>query len=296
MRCAFAIVFARHGREVTQGGIQINWLLIPTLFGALICFVIGLKVSLWSRLTSQLIGWSALALGLALPALLFVIYYTHNLDRAAWFYNFRAAPYTELTASGIGFGAGLTAALVSQMSQLREARLLKPLVPVLVVFGTGLILLVPYVKPFVAPLRISLQDKWSDGVCLQSTPSTCGPCSAATLLKHFGINASEHELAQECYSYGGGTENWYIARALRRRGLNTEYVITPPQPEKLRFPSIAGVQGGGPGGGGHFIAILGQNGNRYVIGDPIGGKSIVTIAQLRARYYVTGFFLIAHPA
>lgn len=59
------------------------------------------------------------------------------------------------------------------------------------------------------------------------------------------------------------------------------------------WPSIAGVQLGGPGGIGHFITILGKNGNKYIVGDPTSRRGEMDLTRLRERYYFTGFFLVA---
>jgi ABC-type bacteriocin/lantibiotic exporter with double-glycine peptidase domain len=163
----------------------------------------------------------------------------------------------------------------------------KMLLPVL-----ALLLLVPYIKPLLAPLPVTLQDRWSEGVCLQSTPSTCGPASAGTILRYFGISASESELARECFSYGAGTENWYITRALRKRGLKAHYVIRAAQPAEIPYPCIAGTRLGGSGGPGHFVAILEREKARYIIGDPLVGRLSLTPEELHAQYFLTGFFLV----
>jgi len=66
------------------------------------------------------------------------------------------------------------------------------------------------------------------GVCLQTTYSTCGPASSASLLQAFGQDASEQQLARESFTSKGGTEIWYLARAFRRRGFRTNFVIQSP--------------------------------------------------------------------
>lgn len=166
------------------------------------------------------------------------------------------------------------------------------LAPVLTISCMLLLLFVPYAKSLIAPLKIDLQNKWVDGVCIQTTPSTCGPSSAATILHLFGISVTERELARECYTCGTGTENWYLARAMRSRGLVTDYRMTPAQPTMLPTPSISGTQLGGKGGAGHFIAILSHIPGGYIIGDPIGGRRVLTLDQIRAKYYITGFFMV----
>ncbi len=274
-----------------KGAVHLNVLLLPTLVGAILLFVVGLRLAASVSSSAHLATWLTVAAIAAAPALLFVVYYAHWLDRAAWFYAFRAAPYSELTAAGLGFGAGLMVGL----SQ-RSASPLRPVGRLLLASGLGLlclgVLFVPYVKPLIAPIRKPLHDQWAQGVCLQSSPSTCGPASAVTLLKQFHIDTSERDLAWECFSYRGGTENWYVARALQRHGLATHYLISAPEPPSLPIPSIAGVQMGGVRWGGHFITILGRQGESYVIGDPLVGRLVLTPEQLRARYYFTGFFLI----
>jgi len=271
-----------------------NLLFIPTLLGAILFCWAGIKVysTAHSPLTKAVLF--ALAVALAVPALIFVTYYGHVLDRATWFYSFRAAPFTELTASGIGFGTGLIFAWLKQLSAARNSAVIRLSGPSLLI-GCGGLLMVPYAKPIIAPLEVPLQTRTSNGVTLQSTPATCGPSSAVTILRFYGIPATERELARECFSYRGGTENWYVARALQRRGLETSYIVSEPQSDTIPMPSIAGVQLGGPGVGGHFITVLGRVDSRrdskYLVGDPLVGLLNLTPEEIHKKYYFTGFFL-----
>ena len=74
------------------------------------------------------------------------------------------------------------------------------------------------------------------------------------------------------------------------------FFLTPPNPTTLPYPSIAGTRLGSPSGTGHFIAILGREGDRYVIGDPLGGRrELVRAEDLSAKRYFTGFFLLVEP-
>jgi hypothetical protein len=184
--------------------------LCPTiLFGALF-YLAGASAERNSKSSGLRITLLLLGLLFSIPGLLYVTYYLHVLDRAAWFYNFRAFPGTELLGSGLGLGAGW---LQSKM-QLDSAgeRIVLPLI------ASGL-LLVPFLKPLLDPVDLDQLSERCDGeVCMQSTGSTCGPASAATILRALGKPGSERELASEAFTSRGGTENWYLARALRRRG------------------------------------------------------------------------------
>ena len=218
--------------------------------------------------------WGIAGTVLAVPALLFATYYFHWFHDAIWFYRFRSAPWTELTAAGAGLLAGLIYAWLGA-----TGRAWRMTVPLLLLAGLS----VPYLKALVAPLDTArLTDRCSDGVCLQSTPSTCGPASAASILRLYDIEESERTLAREAFTSSGGTENWYLARALRRRGFPVEYVILDRPVARLPYPSVAGVTL--PGGAGHFIAILAETGDAYVIGEPMRGRMTKTLVGGRIVY------------
>jgi hypothetical protein len=260
--------------------VRIDPLVVPTVCLAIALFWIG--ASLARRTSSKSSRTWLLLAGvlLAIPGVLFVAYYVHVLDNAAWFYNLRAVPGSELAASGIGLLAGVVYACFEPQTVGEKLA-----IPTL----AGALLLVPYVKPILDPLDLErLADRCPGEVCMQSTPSTSGPASAATILRSFGIEASERQLAQESFTYRGGTENWYLARALRRRGLDVEAHIQSPIGSPPA-PSIAGVLL--RGGAGHFIALMSETSDEITIGDPLKGKLVIRKAHLADYYHFTGFFL-----
>lgn len=236
-------------------------------------------------------GALAGAVALAVPAVLYTVYYLHLFDNAVWFYELRAMPGSELLAAGSGVLAGMLQAFVPRRRILFAAT-----VPLMLALLLGW-LTVPFVKSLVlrADLR-EFKDEWVDGVCVQSTSSSCGPASAATLLRAAGYRVTERELARESFASITGTENWYLARALRRRGLSVRYEILPPDPDRLPCPSIAGVWlGRGPGKRpGHFIAVLEETTQGYVIGDPLGVRTVLRKDD-RETYHFTGFFMLVEP-
>lgn len=257
-----------------------NWLLLPVLALAALLFLAGCRAG---RSPSRVhpLAWLAAAAG-AVPALLFATYYLHLFDDAVWFYRFRSLPGSELSAAGAGLLAGLLYAWLAARSV--RARML---IPALLLAG----LLVPYVKPLLNPLDLGrLAGVCTNGVCLQSTASTCGPSSAATVLRLFGMEENEKTLAREAHTTASGTENWYLARALRRRGFPVHYAVLERPVSTLPYPSIAGVVL--PGGAGHFIAVLGETDAAYVLGDPMIGKLTVPKSRLARAYDFTGFFMV----
>jgi len=194
-------------------------------------------------------------------------------------------PLTELAAGGLGLSAGLLAAPPAKRQQNGELASW--------LCGGALLLwvAVPYVKPLVNALDPGeLHDEWRDDVCLQSTESSCGPAAVATLLRAHGVQAEEAELARECFTSRGGTENWYLARAMRRRGVRVDYVSATGVND-VPLPCIAGVRLGGPQGDGHFITILGRSGERHITGDPRLGRLVMSEGDLARDYHFTGFFM-----
>jgi ABC-type bacteriocin/lantibiotic exporter with double-glycine peptidase domain len=143
------------------------------------------------------------------------------------------------------------------------------------------------VKPFIGPIPSGeLSDEWSDGVCMQSTLSTCGAASLATVLTFLGEVANEAELAKEAHSYRGGTEAWYLARAARARGFGVRFEIASGFAGEGDFPAVVGVRLGVVG---HFIPILRREGAQFLVGDPIRGRELLSKEELQERYDFTGF-------
>ncbi len=264
---------------------RLNPAVIPVILCAAVLFYLGAKLEKRTGSRKAKAWIFLLSILLALPGLVFAFYYTHLFDNLAWFYRFRAVPYSELAIGASGLLAGtLYSWLAPETFGERVA------IPV----ALSVLLAVPFVKPTLDPINLDrLRDSCDGDVCMQSTFSTCGPSSSATILKLLGKPSSEKELARECLTSRGGTEIWYIARAFERRGFRADVQIQLPDHLHPPSPSIAGVIL--PGGAGHFIAIMGETADEITIGDPMKGKLVVKKANLQSYYHFTGFFLAVRP-
>jgi Peptidase C39 family len=96
------------------------------------------------------------------------------------------------------------------------------------------------------------------------------------------------EIAKEAHSYVGGTEAWYLARAIRSRGFEVDFDFRSGFSPEQGLPAVVGVSFGVTG---HFIAVLGREGDRYIIGDPLSGREVLTLEELEKRYNFTGFHM-----
>ncbi len=264
-----------------------NYMLIPTCGLALILFAIGILASRATR-CSVLGLFSILGLIAAIPGVIFAVYYLKILGEPIWLYQFRSLPFTELSASGAGFLAGLLHGKFSAGKRFRRIAGIWFFPGIL-----GLGLLIPYLKPIVRPPDWKhFQDRWSEGVCLQTSESSCGPACAATLLWRDGKTATEEQIARASFTSRNGTENWYLARTLRRYGMQVQFALASDSKSTWPVPSIAGVRLPASGNTGHFITVLDRTGDSYVIGDPLEGKIVRSQSELRDAYEFTGFFLL----
>jgi hypothetical protein len=220
----------------------------------------------------------ALACLLALPWALFMAYYAHVVDNAAY-YEWRSWPATDLLAGLVGVAVGVGRTYADSDQHSTGMRRTIHGIGVVVVVG---LVIAAFAKPVLQPIPPSWIDvRERDGVCLQTTPSTCGACAASTVLRQLGVTATERELAAEASSTKSGTLNWLLIRALRRRGFEAE-LLAPSTLDAVVPPAIVGVRVGK--GAGHFIALLEQDGDDVVIGEPLQGRLRLSRAAFAKRY------------
>ena len=247
-------------------------------------YALALVCCWWGSRLARRKGFSAITLILlvllAVPGVCYALFYLHLWEEPMWLYRIRAVPGSELLAAPMGLIAGWI-----QGNLYGRWRVSLPLVMILVLVSAC----IPYIKQLSGPLE--LREKWKDGVCLQSTPSTCGPASAATLLGMMGIPTTEAEIARDAFSTSSGTENWYLKRAIEKRGVACRYEWVPAPIKHLHYPSIAGLKLGPHAG--HFIAILAEDAEGYLIADPIYGRTHLKRKILEEEWAsFSGFFMV----
>jgi hypothetical protein len=257
-----------------------NWLGLTAAFLALIVYWASYRF-LKNKPIKLRLGLSVLAFVASLPGLSFAFYYTHLLPESAWNYHFRSLSGTEFFIIFIGLFGGLVATFLFRPLQIIAFL-------AVVIFST-----VPFIKPLIGPISPdAFRDRWDHSVCRQSTGSTCGAACLATILKHHGKSVTEAEIAARVYSYAGGTEAWYLARVARQYELKTNFEISSSFAPDKGLPAIVGVRIGSVG---HFIAILGYEGDQLIIGDPLHGRELKSLEQLQQQYEFTGFHLRVLP-
>lgn len=69
------------------------------------------------------------------------------------------------------------------------------------------------------------ENLWDGDICLQTTDDTCSAACAATLLKAAGIEATEQELAQLCFTRDGGTTWQGLYRGMMLKTAGTPWTV-----------------------------------------------------------------------
>lgn len=218
---------------------------------------------------------------LSLPAASFAAYYLHWLPEPAEYYEFRSLSGIEAVLIALGLFGGSAATFFPGASRM---------LPLGAVLGFAF---VPFLKPILGPLDLDrLTDLQRDGVTMQSLPSTCGAASSATVLRQFGFEVSEAEVAKKAYSYVNGTEAWYLARVIRNHGVAVTFRDDFDWKNAESFPVIVGVTISGVG---HFIPLLGREGDAIIIGDPLRGREVLDPHVLGGRYLFSSWAMELTP-
>jgi predicted double-glycine peptidase len=66
-----------------------------------------------------------------------------------------------------------------------------------------------------------LDERWKNGVCRQTSSASCSAAAAATLLRAYGIDATEAGMAQLCLTRQGGTPMLGLYRGLKLKTAGT---------------------------------------------------------------------------
>ena len=77
-------------------------------------------------------------------------------------------------------------------------------------------------------------ERWDElGTCLQTTDYTCSPACAATLLKKYGIAATEQEMAELCLTRRGTSwQGLYRGLKLKTAGTDWDVAGLPAAPDE----------------------------------------------------------------
>ncbi|MCC3453945.1 cysteine peptidase family C39 domain-containing protein [Microcoleus sp. PH2017_08_TRC_O_A] len=128
---------------------------------------------------------------------------------------------------------------------------------------------------FMAPIYADLIDNLQpNGVFRQTSSSSCAPAALATVLRRWGIEATESSVARLAGTSRLGTSMPQLIVAARALGLNAiELRPTWEQMQQINRPGVLAVWlFDGPRKLPHAVALLGMNDSVAAIGDPARGR------------------------
>jgi len=239
---------------------------------------------------------------LALATVALLIFFMKVVQESVWL--IRVMPFSNLIVLGAWqplFG-GFLAGMAWRRIQGRAWRKSICVVPLAAISLYG-----AYGKLFGAEPRTEGRDCWKDGVCLQTSQSSCSAAAAATLLTAHGIPATESEMARLCFTRSAKGTTWLgLYRGLKLKTAGTEWDVDVEKWNleemhgKSREPVIISVRlDPHPGIDPHFEQNWGWEpgvqhavvlfdfcpGGRIEIGDPSVGREFWNDLSLRELWH-----------
>lgn len=149
---------------------------------------------------------------------------------------------------------------------------------------------------FLAPIHAELTDNLQpNGVYRQTSMSSCAPAALATVLRRWGMEATESSVAKLAGTSRLGTSMPQLIVAARSLGMDgIELAPTWEQMQRINRPGVLGVWLlDGPRKLPHAVALLGMDDRQIAIGDPARGRIFVLsreqFAQIWREQYVPIF-------
>ena len=145
---------------------------------------------------------------------LYIRYVWYDARLASWL------PYTNLVV--VGNWLPLIAGALGGLAWSRiPGRFVRKALPV---SSLGMAAVYAVISPVLGEPPACREHWDADGICLQTTDNTCTPACAATLLRMYGIDASEAEMAELCLTREGTT--WMgLYRGLKRKTEGTRWEV-----------------------------------------------------------------------
>lgn len=157
------------------------------------------------------------------------------------------------------------------------------------------------------------QPRFLDGVCMQTTPSSCSACCAVALLMSHKIPATEGELMTLCLTRPRGTPELGLYRGLKLKTRHTAWCVETFRcdVDTLRrsssFPVVLlvemnpeysrGLAQGGMNRTNHAIVVHGFRGDGSAeVGNPSSGRQRWSVDKLRRQWFGDGLRLVPRQA
>jgi len=219
---------------------------------------------------------------LCLPAFSFLVMELPIFIKPIWFVEFRSISGIELLTSFWGLFIGFVT-VKSDTKKVRWKMFNKYFYIIAV-----LLMVPPYIHCIGIPINYeNLKSQFHEDVCLQSEEFTCAPASLATVFKYFDKEKTEAQIAKDIYTSRSGTSVYEIIRYIKKNEMKVECFYEKDL-SNISVPSILDVNVYNIG---HVIVYLGSEDGRYIIGDPLEGRIVLSKEEFYNRYEFNGFVM-----
>jgi hypothetical protein len=171
-------------------------------------------------------------------------------------------------------------------------------------------------RPLAGATPEPLGDRWSRGVCIQTSTASCSAAAAATLLRAHGIDATESEMAELCLTRDNGTPMLGVYRGLVLKTRGTPWRVeilsgatnaalaygasgSPallsvgiPRDTRGIDPRYQSMWGWMPGVRHTVVAFRLTDDRRVEVGDPAVGREHWSAADLHVLWHGEGLKLV----
>jgi hypothetical protein len=143
-----------------------------------------------------------------------------------------------------------------------------------------------YTRPVAPHLKDSVTPS---GLVIQTSDTSCAAASAASILRRFGMEMSEREMAELFRTTLFGTSAAHVIYGMQRIGIRSRKVeIEGSNPEHLKFPAMIFIGCPSAGTESHAVAYMGFHEGKAEIWDPVRGKRFLDKNQLGRIWHGRG--------
>lgn len=136
----------------------------------------------------------------------------------------------------------------------------------------------------------SLEDNiLPSGLVMQTSGTSCAAASAASIVRQFGMQKTEREMAELFKTTIGGTSAAHVIYGMQKIGISCKKVeIKNSNPEILKSPAMIFIDHPAAGDESHAVAYMGINKGKAEIWDPLEGKRFLDVSQLKEIWHGRG--------
>ena len=161
----------------------------------------------------------------------------------------------------------------------------------IVIAGILLIFVIQLVQwNYTRPIAPRLKDiVATSGTVMQTSNASCAAASGASIVRTFGMQKTEKQMAELFGTTVVGTSGAQIIYGMRKIGFSCNKVdILESNPEKLNAPAIIFVDNQSTGPESHAVAYMGFNKDKAEILDPLEGRRFLSKSELAKIWHGRG--------